>query len=112
VTSLALTNIDLGVSGLTAGRNYAIYWFPGLTTSSNTVPSSTFEIGGLNETVLFDGSLGMVIPTDGNGENTGILGTDLLGQVSTSRFNSIFAVPEPSSALLALLGLSLLRRRR
>jgi hypothetical protein len=55
----------------------------------------------------------MAIPSDRFGGTTSILESDYGGEISDiSRFRAIIAVPEPSSALLALLGLGLLRRRR
>lgn len=111
--ALALINIsetDFAGSGLVTGRSYGLYWFP--SHSLATIPSAPFEIGGLNETTNFTGAIGTTIPNDGANLTGGVLDTSFGGGLGTVRFEAIDAIPEPSTALLALLGLSLLRRRR
>ena len=89
---------DFTTSGITetTGRNYAIYWFPGVSTA--VIPMSSFEVGGINETVAYTGIgnnfIGTVIPTDGALVTTAILDTDLGGNVSDpSRFTAIKTTP-------------------
>jgi hypothetical protein len=108
-----LSDFDLTAASLTSGRIYGFYWFPGLTTGSSTVPTGAFQIGGLNEITSFQGNIGMSIPSDGSNVATGLLSENLNGPggLTNSRYDAIL-VPEPSTALLGLLGLALLRRRR
>lgn len=97
-TNPVLLTSDFIASGLTeaSGRNYAIYWFPGVSTS--TIPINAFEVGAINETVDYFGSgsnfIGTVIPTDGATVTTSILDDDLGGEISnTLRFTAIKTTP-------------------
>jgi hypothetical protein len=104
--------------GLSSGDKLGIYWFPGRTIASNTLPSDSFEIGGFQRSdanSASGGEAGLVVPPDGynlivayfdNATTSGGSGID------QKNFEAI-AVPEPST--LFLLGTSilfyLLRRR-
>ena len=83
----------------TAGRKYALYWFPGISTPS--IPTVTFQVGGIQETTHFTGTglnfLGMQTPPDGSLVTTSILDTELGGDISDpARFTAINAIPEPT----------------
>lgn len=114
-----LNQPDFDDSGITlsVGRTYAFYWFPGLTT--NTVPSGSFQVGGINELVSYVGTgsnfIGMQIPADGSAVTTSILDDDLGGTLLGTRFTAIEAVPEPSVFSLVVMagfGWAMRRSRR
>lgn len=127
IFATATTNNDGGagtwldtVSGITgleslSGRAWGIFWFPGETASGVTLGGS-FEIGGINILSNPDpGTVGMIVPNDGAnvffGGTTASVGAG--GSTPPSSFEAVL-VPEPSAALLALLGTGalLMRRRR
>jgi len=99
---------------------FAIYWFPGLTSENSVVPTQPFEIGGIQvSTANSGGNIGMTIPTFVTDATLDFNASfyddsdDIGGDLPLSRFIAITAVPEPSTALLAMLGaLGLLVRRR
>ena len=105
-------------NGLATGDIYGIYWFPGFDLTNNVLPTTPFQIGGINEITKYVGSgsnfIGMKMPSDGANVTTGVLDANIYpaGALPTSRFTAIDAIPEPSGGLLSLLGLALLRRRR
>lgn len=124
---VSLTLASGGVNGVATGRNFAIYWFPGLTyggpggaTGSTTAAGysvnvgSTFQVGGIHDSGT-DAGLGyeaLVFPAAG-ATNPGVANDNFDGTLPDSRFVAVNAVPEPSVALLGGLGvLALLRRRR
>jgi hypothetical protein len=108
--------LDLTLSdSLVAGRNSAVYFFPGV---SYTTQTATYairsQVGGLNSPADTTGGVeGMVIPPDSQTVKYGALSPDNLGITSDANFRAVNLVPEPSTALLGLLGvLGLLRRKR
>lgn len=104
-------------AGVTAGGVWGLYWFPGLTTASNQVPTDSFEIGGFTQTdssVEPYGNAGTVIPADGATDTTFFfddLTTATPGDLPSSRFTAV-AVPETTTLTLSALGLAALLRRR
>lgn len=112
------TNVDILVSppdagGVITGRDFALYWFPGLTTGSNVVSGGPFQVGGVHETIDTFGGLGSTVPGDGATHATNFVSSDLFGgPLDPARTTAINAIPEASTSLLALIGLALLRRRR
>jgi hypothetical protein len=111
----ALSDFTFSSLEVAAGRNWAIYWFPGLTVSSNTLPSSSFEVGGIQLTNAGSGgTLGMVFP---GADDTGFtytiaaIGESLDGDVPDVQFTAVTAVPETSTLALSALGAAALLRR-
>jgi len=108
--------LDLGTLGVTAGRNYAFYWFPGSTYVSGTSGTITgTQAGGIHTSSNTPESqlTGMVIPTEGSNVDTGAATAAVDGNIPNSRFTAVNLIPEPSTALLGAIGaLGLLRRRR
>lgn len=110
--------IDFISLGLSQGEKLAVYWFPGLTTTSNTVPlNSNFEIGGFHQTAVSiesGGSSGMVVPSEQNTQET-MAYFDSATEPNTSFDPALFkavAVPEPSTTLFLLSAALLFLRRR
>ena len=97
VASTALEDLDLEAAGLTPGRNYAFFWFPGRTTATNQLPADEpFQVGGLNEITNYlnagdPACLGTQIPQDGWVIYTGILDPTLGGAIPTARLTAITA---------------------
>lgn len=119
ITGLALSTLalTLGQNGLTAGRNFAFYWFPGATYSGAESPSIVgSQVGGINSSVVDTGASldALVIPVDGTSLNPGVGTSEVTGGTVSSDFHAVnlTAIPEPSSALLAVFGSLLLFRRR
>ena len=112
-----LAGVDLGARGLTIFRPYGFYWFPGSTASVQNFDIGGFQIGGINELVNYTGTgtnyIGTQIPgTDGT-MTTSLFDQELGGDLPSSRFTAVAAIPEPSAALLGLAGLlAIVRRRR
>jgi hypothetical protein len=113
-------NFNLGdFTNLNAGDKLGVYWFPGRTTISNTIPSSgTFEVGGFHRTLSnanSGGNAGLVVPSDGANVSTFYYDNTLTGDasgISSTEFQAV-AVPEPSTLfLLGLSALHFIRRRR
>jgi len=104
--------------GVAAGGKWAIYWFPNLTASSNTLPASSFEVGGIQSTVVVEegANLGMVFPdTDNTGTIFTISATGVSkgGVVPDVNFTAVTAIPETSTLALSALGaVALLQVRR
>lgn len=120
-TTHALASLTLGVNGLVAGRAYGIYWFSGATYTGTAGEFTTgahsqaigSQVGGVvnmvNDASATYGN--MVIPTDGSTVSQGARSTGTNWTVSD--MSSVNLIPEPSTFLLASLGvLGLLRRRR
>ncbi|MCW1922092.1 hypothetical protein OKA05_05975 [Luteolibacter arcticus] len=104
-------SLTLGVNGVLNGRSFAIYWFPGATLANRTVGT---QVGGMNSNLPADGGLDpMIMPADGATVNIGAATADGSGTQPNIRFTAVDLVPEPSAALLGLLGaVGLIRRRR
>lgn len=103
--------------GLSDGDKLGVYWFPGRTTALNTLPTSSFEIGGFHRTnasVASGGDAGLVIPADGSPTNTinyADSNTASGTGIAPTEFQAI-AVPEPSTLLLLSLSLLFFGLRR
>lgn len=110
--------LTLGTNGLTAGRAFAFYYFPGVEFTNDAATYAVLgAAGGIHAGADPDAGLpdAMFIPADGNAVTLGAANSDLGGTLlSDSNFASVGQiVPEPSAALLSALGaLGLLRRRR
>ena len=106
---------------LTSGRTYGIFWFSdasafaggGVNTTVGISHTIGSEVGGITSQVSEVGGQGpMLLPSSGT-ETHGAVDTASFGTRTLAEMNSVTLVPEPSSALLAMLGsLMLLRRRR
>ena len=113
-----LSNFTFAGLGVAAGGTWAIYWFPELTAASNTLSSSGFQVGGIQEVSAGSGgNIGMVFPVDDTGPanyTASFLDTSpaLGGDIAISRFTAVTVVPEPSSVGLAMIGMAALLRRR
>ena len=110
-------NVDLAARGLTQLRPYGFYWFPGSTASGQNFDIGGFQVGGINELVNYTGIgtnyIGSQIPLDGATMTTSLFDQELGGDLPSSRFTAVAAIPEPSAALLGLAGLlAIVRRRR
>jgi hypothetical protein len=118
------TVVDSGVSvtyagGLSVGQTFGLYWFPGLTPATNTVPAAAFQIGGFHNPDPNVGDIGMILPSDGAFVDVFQVDATIAAldgassNISDGAFTAIVAIPEPASALLlAAGGAFLLRRRR
>lgn len=103
--------------GLSQGDKLGVYWFPGRTISTNTLPVNSFEIGGFHRTTVSPesfGNAGLVIPADEASlvtasyyDSTSVSGTG----IAPTEFQAI-AVPEPSAMLLICASLIYLIRRK
>lgn len=102
-------------TALVAGRQAAFYFFPGVTfTSAGATYTIGSQIGGINGAADVNSGTeaGLIIPADGSTVGFGLGTSALGGSVADSSFRSVVLIPEPSSALLGVLGGSLLLRRR
>lgn len=116
----AINTFDFISAGLSVGDKLGVYWFPGLTQASNTLPSDSFEIGGFQSIVTSVNSGGnnaLVIPSDGYTVSVAYLDNVITGGgsgIDQQNFEAISVVPEPSTLLFLSSGalLLLLRRRR
>lgn len=112
-----LAGVDLAARGLTNFRPYGFYWFPGSTASVQNFDIGGFQVGGINELINYTGTgtnyIGTQIPgTDGT-MTTSLFDQAMDGNLPSSRFTAVAAIPEPSAALLGLAGLlAFVRRRR
>ena len=111
-----LNGVDLAARGLTQLRPYGFYWFPG-SISGQQLDIGGFQVGGINELVNYTGIgtnyIGSQIPLDGATMTTSLFDQELGGDLPSSRFTAVAAIPEPSAALLGLAGLlAIVRRRR
>lgn len=105
---------DLGTLGITAGRNFAFYWFPGSQyASGNSGTITGNQAGGVHTSTAEGGLAAMQIPADGSNIDIGAATSDAGGTLPNSRFTAVQLIPEPSTMLLGAFGaLGLLRRRR
>lgn len=116
-----VNGITIG-GGIQTGRAYAFVWFPGVafngTSGDFTLTSNSHNIGtqvGSYSSSVTDGvfDTGMFIPSDGNTVSAGALNSNGGGTIANSSLTAFDLIPEPSTALLGVLGgLLLLRRRR
>jgi hypothetical protein len=94
--------------GLQVNRKFGFYWFPGiLNYGLNTLPSSVFEVGGVQQL-----SSDMIVPGEGSTVNVAFETEAIGGTVVESRMQAV-AVPELHSVVISMLSLVgfLLRRR-
>ena len=113
-----LTNDDYTDLGLNAGDKFGLYWFPGRTPTSNTIPINTnFEIGGFQRndaSIDSGGETGMIIPTNGI-ELIDITYFDSSITGGDTSFDDSFqaiVIPEPSVLVLMPISVFLLLLRR
>ncbi len=111
-----LSSFTFASLGVAAGGKWAVYWFPSLTAGSNTLPGSSFEVGGIQQTTvgLSGGDIGMVMPAaDNTGSTYSAAFIDIGngGDIADSSLTAV-AIPEPSTLVLSALGLAALLRRR
>ena len=112
-----LAGVDLAARDLRQLRPYGFYWFPGSTASVQNFDIGGFQVGGINELVNYTGIgtnyIGSQIPLDGATMTTSLFDQAMDGNLPSSRFTAVAAIPEPSAALLGLAGLlAFVRRRR
>ena len=117
--------LDSGLlSGWTSGDPLALLWFPTLTTASGTIASGT-TYGLYTNGTPVDGSDAWITPTDPTTDHALLFytqaGSDLSPGAGASNLSSagnasltVAGIPEPSRALLGMIGLTALglRRRR
>ena len=120
-TQHTIADLVLGTNGLTAGRSYAFYWFPGATyTGAGSYSISGYsrqigsQVGGISNITNDTGNANaMLVPSDGQNLPQGAYSVDVGGRWTVSNFTAVQLVPEPTSSLLSMLGgLTLLFRRR
>lgn len=115
----SIVSFDFVAAGLSTGDKLGVYWFPGRTTASNTLPATNFEIGGFHRTAAnidSGGNSGLIMPTDGAPsatmaffDNNITAGTS---GIAPTEFQAITVVPEPSTILLIGAVLFVMIRRR
>ena len=108
--------LTVGENGVTSGRAFGFYWFPGIEyTGGNPLLSDVLEVGGISDITGVDSLSGfdpMEIPSDGSTTAPSAGTADVGGTFSAARFTAV-AIPEPSALTLSgLAALALLRRRR
>jgi hypothetical protein len=107
--------IDYAALGLNEGDKLGIYWFPGHTLESNTLPTdSFFEIGGFHRTSassLSGGNAGMIVPSVGNSVTIAYFDDSDDISINPVFFKAV-SVPEPSAILLVSVGAMIALRRR
>lgn len=113
-----IADLTYGVGNGTAeGRRFAFLWFPGAVYTGGASESIGSQVGGISS-IVDDPSGGvdaMVLPTDGYNLETplGVASDDNPDPDSRFYAVNLTVIPEPTSALLAMLGgLSLVFRRR
>lgn len=116
--SRQIATFDFVSAGLNSGDKLGVYWFPGRTTASNTLPSSNFEIGGFHRTAAntpSGGSSGLVMPADNADVTMAYFDNNITGGnsgIASTEFQAITAVPEPSALMLIGTGLFIMILRR
>jgi hypothetical protein len=67
LTQNSVPGLDIVGMNLEPGHKWAFYWFPGVPAASPEIPSTPFEIGGINEIsdIPTSSNQGMTIPADG-----------------------------------------------
>jgi hypothetical protein len=116
----AAVNFDISASGLSVGDKLGVYWFPGRTVASNTLPASSFDIGGFHRTVpnvSSGGIIGLVVPSDNTVDSAAYIDnvtTEGASGIAATEFQAITVVPEPSTIFILATSflLSISRRRR
>lgn len=100
------------------GDKLGVYWFPGRTEASNTLPTSSFDIGGFHRTDANSGSggnYGLIVPPDEVPAVTmAFFDNDITSSssgIALTEFEAI-AVPEPSTLIFVGMSILLLLRRR
>lgn len=88
--SMTLDVLDFPSSGLTPGRQYGFYWFPGVSSGSK-LPTGSFQVGGITEIIDHTGNIGTEIPDDGSSLLGGVLDSNFGGTLPTTRFLAITA---------------------
>ena len=112
-TAAPVITLPLNQNGVFAARNYALYWFPGASYGGGNTATIGTQVGGIHSTgtPVFDVN-GMTIPPDGATVFQGFATTDQGGNVNPANVHA-WVIPEPSAALLGVLGaVGLIRRKR
>lgn len=114
VVSGPAASYETGINGVISGDVYAFYWFSDVVfTGSGTEVVGT-EIGGINK-ITDDSSTSfteVMIFQDSGNVIAGAQTSDFSGSFSNAAFTAVQIIPEPSSMLLSLAGLSLTLRRK
>lgn len=110
------SNLDFNIadyaSGVNEGDVMGIYWFPGLTTSSNQLPTNSFDIGGFhrtNENSVSGGNAGLVVPPDtASGITIAYFDNELTSGSSGIPQTELHAVAVPEASTFFMVAISLL----
>ena len=110
--------------GVAAGQNMELVWFPTISTLGSVVPSNVSQVGFYTNptaNTVSGGNTGFVVPADGTNKSLFYFDNTVPGAsasgVTTANLSAtaVAAAPEPSRALLALIGVGLtlfIRRRK
>ena len=107
--------------GISAGQNMELVWFPTISTVGSVVPSNVSQVGFYTNptaNAVSGGNTGFVVPADGANKPLAYFDSVIATGSGVSQANlsatAVTAAPEPSRALLALIGtgLTLFIRRR
>ena len=106
---------------IAAGQNMELVWFPTISSLGSVVPSNVSQVGFYTNptaNAASGGDTGFVVPANGSSKTLAFLDSTIATGSGVSQANltatAVAAAPEPSRALLALIGagLTLFIRRR